>query len=380
MIGGILGTAALIVIITLGHSVERAIGSNLSLLGSASLIKMNVLPEFDSHPKDDTRYFSDSDVESIRKIPGVIAVAASVYSYWPEVLKFDATAEGKDYPNVRIVGVDSSFFMLTESLPLRGGRLIDDSDSAQRRQVCVVGRDVEQILYGKRGSALGKSLSVVGLKFEVVGVLDDADDEGWSETVMVPIAVARKRIPGMYCLKRLTVRPEDLPNVENVNAQILEWFESKHPLWRRSVYYDKERVAAARNILRVFRLFAYVAIFATLILSGVGTATVMTAMIRERTSEIGLKKAMGATDWDIGRQFLFESLGVNFVSCAGGIAFGSLIAATVALYLIESWASQLYILAVTVAVATGAFAGITSGFVPARLASRLDPAVAMRAE
>ena len=132
------------------------------------------------------------DVEAIRKIPGVIAVAPSVYSYWPEVLRFDATAEGRDYPRVRIVGVDSSFFMLTESLPLRVGRLINDSDSARRRQVCVIGKDVKHILFGKPELALGKSVSILGLPFEVVGVLGDVDDEAWGETVMVPIAMARK--------------------------------------------------------------------------------------------------------------------------------------------------------------------------------------------
>jgi len=280
------------------------------------------------------------------------------------------------------VGADSSFFRLTESLPLRVGRLIDDSDSARRRQVCVIGRDVKEVLFGKHKSALGKSVSISGLPFEVVGVLGDVDDEAWHETVMVPIATARKWITGMYCIKRLTVLPKDLDSVENVHDQILEWFDlNKHRLWRRSILYDADRVAAARNVLRIFRLFAYVAICATLILSAVGTATVMIAMVRERTPEIGLRKAMGATNGDVGEQFLFEAVALNSVSCASGIAVGSLITLTVATFLIESgWDSQLYILAVIAAIGTGLFSGIASGYVPARLAVRLDPAVAMRSE
>ena len=355
-IGGILGTAALVLIITLGRSVEKAIGSSLSLLGSATLIKMNVLPEFDNYLDEDTKYFSDDDVKAIRNIPGVISVASSVYSYWPKVLKFDAAAEGKDYPDVRIVGVDSSFFTLTESLPLRMGRLINDSDSAKRRLVCVIGKDVHHILWAKSELALGKSVSVGGLAFRIVGILGDTDDESWCETIMIPIAVARSRIPGMYCVKRLTVLPKDLDQVENVHAQLLQWFERKHPLWRHTVVYDAERVLIARRILRLFNIFAYIAILSTLFLSGLGTTIVMVAMIQERTPEIGLRKALGATDWDIGRQFFCESIVVNSVSCAIGITAGLIMAFTTTMFLIESdSAVQLYIRAVVIAISTWSF-------------------------
>jgi len=365
----------------MGDAVVKTIGSNLSFLGGATLIKVNVLPQDQDYLTDDTRYFGDQDLEDLRSIPGVRVVAPSVYSYWPEDLDFQATACGRDFPHVRIAGVDPFFFKLTANLPVQEGRLIDKSDCEQRRQVCVIGGEVREILFEDLKSILGKSVFIQGLAFEVVGLIGEADDEDWGATIFIPITTARSRIPGMYCIKRLTALPQDLHSVEQVHAQITDWFTLKHPLWNRTIAYSPDRLAAIRNVLRIFGLFAYTAIFITLILSGVGTATVMIATVKERIPEIGLKKALGATDWDIVSQFLMESVTVSSFSCATGIILGSLIALILSMFLTESGAEfRMHVLAVLVAIITGSLSGIASGLVPAHFAGELDPVMAMRFE
>lgn len=114
-LGVVLGIASIVTVVTLGDVILKSLGSNLAMLGSATLIKANLNLVSYEYP-DDTKFFSTEDVEDLRRIPAVKAVAPSVYSWWPTKLDFTAFYRRKEYKSARIMGVDASFFQMTSFL------------------------------------------------------------------------------------------------------------------------------------------------------------------------------------------------------------------------------------------------------------------------
>lgn len=380
LIGGILGTAMLIVVISVGDLVYKSIGTNLAVLGGVTLIRVN-LPLHDDDFPEDSRRFTDQDLNDIRRVPGTKVVAPSVFSWWPAAIEFTATYQGEEYRLLRVAGVDSHFFTLLTYLPIREGRGINDLDVETLRGVCVIGDGIREILFGDKTSPLGKTLYISGLGFQVVGVLGEPEDTFFDGVVFVPISVARKKMHGLSDIRRVTVLPTGLDTVDIVHRTISTLLKSNRPLYRYHVWYEAERVALLKNILKLFNLFVNIAILATLFLSAIGIANIMSALVKERTAEIGLRKAVGATEWDVTLQFLCESVSISTVSTVSGIMLGSVIVLTTAALV---WQSQVeyskYAVAVLVALITGGISGIASGVIPAKMASQLNPVEAMRFE
>jgi len=380
LMGGILGTAALIMVICLGHRIEMGIGSNLALMGSATLIKLNLNPLSPDYPLDDPREFHDDDLEVIRRIPGVALVTGSVYSWWPADLTFTAMRHDREQRGVRILGAEEDFFRLGQ-VPIAEGRMINKEDVAKGRHVCVIGRALRDWLLESEDVPVGKPIYVGDLRVEVVGVLGEPDDDSLDETIFLPITVARSRLPYMRQIRRLTVQPTGLDVVETVSRQISQALKYRSNTSQCQVIYDKERIWICRNIIRTFKLFSYAAIATTLLLGTIGIANVTLAMVKERTTEIGLRKAVGATDGDIAWQFLFESLTVSVASSITGTIIGTCVVVAVTAFL---WGTgfelRIYIIATLASAAFGCASGIASGVLPAWKASSLDPVTSMRFE
>ncbi|MGC8658415.1 MAG: ABC transporter permease [Desulfomonilaceae bacterium] len=380
LIGATVGVAALIVVVTLGDLMQKAIGSNLSVLGGATIIKATILLEKTDY-NDDPRRFNDEDMEMLRKIPGVVTVAASVYSWWPKRLDFTASYLGNEYERVRIMGIDPAFFDLTAFLPMAQGRKFTADDVKHVRNVCIIGNDIKKWFFKKKESPLGKKILVGEIYCETVGVLGRPDNYLLDQTILLPISTARMKIAGMGAVRRLSILPTDIYTVGAIADRVREELRARRPTYPYQVLYDKERVGIILTILNVFTLFVYTAVVATLILSGVGVANVMLATVRERTPEIGLRKAVGATNFEIAIQFLSESLLISVVSSIFGVLIGTAIALIVSLLALHGGLElRMYITAVLVAVSTCAVSGLLAGVVPARTAARLDPIIALRSE
>ena len=379
LIAAFLGTAALIVVITTGDIAERKIGSNLAVLGNATLIKINLPVDVDFG--DDPRQFNDSDIEAIKAIPGVEVVSPSVYSWWPAFLEFTGVYKNIDYPDLKIVGVDPTFFKLAAHLPITDGRVINESDVKQMNLVAVIGNDVRKQLFGKDTSPVGETISVEGLDLTVIGLVEDPEDQDFEQAIFIPVSVARSRLQGMYNIRRITVLPDGLDRVHDVYHNIKKVLKERRPLYKITVQYEPELIKMIQNILRLFKLFIYLAIAATILLAGFGVGNVMIALVRERTTEIGLSKAVGATGEDIVHQFLFESTTVCMAGALIGVLLGSWIVVIMSRFVFQTPISlHMYLLALFSAITAGALIGVASGVIPARNASRLDPIVAMRFE
>jgi len=374
LVGTTLGTASLITVLTVGDSVEGNLGKNLDILGSATIVKVQW-----SHRESQIWHrgqYRQKDLDDLRKLPGVHAVSPAVF-----LMGQSMTYQSLKKPGVRLAGIEPSIFQAVH-LPIAEGRGINEKDLQKGRSVCVIGKAIKDALFSEGDNPLGKQVYIQGIPFRVVGVIGQAEDPAFKESALLPISVARSKIPGMYEIGNIYVRPVNWDIVPNVQAMVEALLKGNHPGYAGAMqvisYHD--RLESIKKIVFTFKFFLYAAIVVTLVLGGLGITNVMLALVKERTTEIGLRKAVGATQTAILIQFLCESLLVNLAGAVVGIVCGS-----VGVYFLQqaieidaAWA--VFLVSVAASIGIGLLLGVLSGVVPASSAAKLDPVVAMKFE
>lgn len=371
VIGTALGIAGLIVVATIGESVESAIGRNLEMLGSATIVK--AAWDHRSQTWHKGQYY-ESDVVQLRQLPGIMQVSPTVWKA-REQIDFQ-----KNNMKVRIGGVESNFFE-TLHLPVAKGRGILSPDLKERRQVCVIGETIEKEFFPD-GQAVGNAVLVQGLSFEVTGVLGGTEDPEYMETVLIPLSVARTKLKNMSEITDIYIRAIDWDAAPQVHQAATSLLRKNHPGYAEAmqITYYADRISAIKTVVLIFKLFLYGAITVTLILGGLGITNVMLAIVNERTREIGLREALGATEPMIMRQFLCESLGVSLVGAFIGITVGVMMVQTLNSMIGTYANNSVFVISIFLAVAIGIILGVVSGLIPARRAGKLNAVEAMKFE
>jgi putative ABC transport system permease protein len=371
VIGTALGIAGLIVVATIGESVESAIGRNLEMLGSATIVKAAWDHRSQTWHKGQ---YQESDVIQLRQLSGIMQVAPSTWKA-REQIDFQ-----KSNFKARIGGVEANFFE-TLHLPVAKGRSILPSDVKERRQVCVIGETIEKEFFPD-GHAIGNGILVQGLSFEIVGILGGTEDPEYMETVLIPLSVAKTKLRHMTEITDIYIRAIDWDAAPQVHQAVSSLLRRNHPGYAEAmqITYYADRISAIKTVVLIFKLFLYGAILVTLILGGLGITNVMLAIVNERTREIGLREALGATEPMIMRQFLCESLGVSLVGALIGIAVGIMMVQTLNSVIGTYANNSVFVVSILMAVAIGIILGVVSGLIPARRAGRLNAVEAMKFE
>lgn len=373
LLGISLGIAGLMTVLTMGDSVENDLGRNLELLGSATIVTATW--DFDRSTRWHHGQYRMEDVERMRKLPNVRSVSPAVMS-----ANVIFTVNGKKFSG-RLMGVEEDFFD-TIYIPTSIGRRITRQDADERKNVCVIGSKVLETLFKDINSPLNKIISIAGQSFTVVGVIGGVEDPGFMESVLIPFPVARSRFSRMYEIRQIYTRAKDWNAVANVQRQVSHMLKSEHSGYADAieVKYYPERIKTIQNAVMLVKLFLYAALGITLMLGGLGITNVMLAAVRERTTEIGLRKAVGATESMIMSQFLLEAVCISLVGAAFGILFGT--AAVEILKKVFGTAPNysVFVVSLVCGVCFAGLLGVASGFLPARKASSLDAADAMRFE
>src|ERR1700687_4952290 len=376
-LGLVIGNASVILVVTISITSRDYILDQIRGIGS-NLIYGQYAAGTNTSTKVDADFIKLSDVEAVRKQLGPRLIAATgVMTNYGRLL-----INGKE-KDVSVIGPDEQY-PLVRNMVLLSGHFMDENDVQQRHKVAMLTEKLALKMYGSTSAAVGQVVKLYGLQFTVIGSFKERTgtfglSEITNETVLMPITVIRyftpiERIDSMYVQARLG------SDVQPLTAAIKQLLESRHRLGAR---YDVENLSgileAARKIALVLTLVLMVVSAIALIISGIGIMNIMLVTGTERTREIGLRMAVGASRQAVMEQFLTEAVVISLGGGLAGILIGISIPLSVgfftdAIQVPVSAASVLVAFAVSLAV------GVIFGILPANRASQLNPTDALRYE
>jgi len=381
MLGVIIGVGAVIAMLSLGTGFGEVISGYVGKLGTNVLF---IRPgQRGMGMVTMVQTLTPQDGEAIVAIDGVRAV--SPWSMGSGEIKV-----GNRNTNSAILTGASPAFLLTQGYELARGRMFTDSEVRRQARVAVIGPKTARDLFGQR-NPVGQVIKIRGISFDVIGLLAPKGDLGRfnpDDQAILPYTTAMRQLPPrrdyVQAIVVDTFRQEDL---DRVCEQVRLLLRRRHRLQvDEDDDFDVQNMA---QLLATFRaislgltLFLGMIAAISLIVGGIGIMNIMLATVAERTREIGIRKALGAKDRDILRQFLIEALvitlGGGVVGLAMGWALTAVGAAVVRTWLEMSASLQWWVVAMAVAIST--IVGLASGLYPAIRASRLDPVEALRYE
>lgn len=370
MLGVVIGVAAVVVLVAIGTGAKHEVTSQVEGLGSNIVI---VVPgKFALGSAPTVSRLTLTDVDALGRVLGDPTAVAATLTSGEEVRAGSrtafATVDGTN-PNVQRVF----------DRPIDRGRYIRAVDVDTRRRVVVLGSQIAQTLFPDL-DPLGRQVSIAGVRFRVVGIFTrvgatfgvDRDIE-----VHIPITAAQ-RLFGTERVDALAVRAPSAGAVGRVKSAVLAALERRYPSTEFSAVTQTQILGTIGRILSLLTLVLAAIAAISLLVGGVGVSNIMLVNVRERTSEIGLRKALGARQRDILLQFLIEAVLLTGLGGLLGIGLGVggalLLNALSPLPALIAWWSPLLAFAVSVGV------GVLFGVVPARRAGRLAPVVALRSE
>ncbi|WP_432834602.1 ABC transporter permease [Dactylosporangium sp. CA-092794] len=370
MLGVIIGVAAVVVLVAIGTGTKQEIEQQVEGLGSNLLI---VVPgEVNIGAAPTVSRMDLSDVDAVSKIVGDRQrVAVTVASG-------ETVAAGNAEMFASINGV-------IETTPqvfvrhLARGTYLTRSDVDTQRRVAVLGWSVARTLFGDR-DAVGQQMTIAGVRFRVIGVFEplgqslgiDRDTE-----IHVPITTAQ-RLLSTNRVDGIAVKAPNRDEIPDLSARIVAELSRRHPGTQFSAVTQEQILGVLGDILGVLTGVLAAIAGISLLVGGVGVSNIMLVSVRERTKEIGLRKAVGARPRDIGVQFLLEAVLLTTLGGFAGMALGIGAALLVAALSPVPAAITWWSLALAFGVSAGV--GIIFGVVPAQRAGRLDPVVALRTE
>jgi putative ABC transport system permease protein len=309
----------------------------------------------------------------------------SVRAVVPEIGGQQQIKNGNRNENLRVVGVSANFAAVLGH-ELASGRLFSNADDASRRTVAVLGSGVPAKLGSSTGAIIGQTIYIKGLAFEVVGVLVEKGASGFrnvDEQIWVPFLTARYRVYGSAQIDSISAQMAPGVSVERAIVEIERVMRRQHRILPgkdndfsiadpRQFFNVRE---AAANIFAI--LLAGIASI-SLVVGGIGIMNIMLVTVTERTREIGIRKALGASRRNILLQFVIEAMVLCMLGGTVGILLGTGIAALLAKFV--GWNTQVSPLAIALAFGFSAGVGLFFGIWPARKAARLDPIEALRHE
>jgi putative ABC transport system permease protein len=375
-LGMVIGTASVILVVTISLTSRDFILKQIEGVGS-NLIFAYFVTAGPTSPAADADYVKLADIAAIRnELHGDIGAATGVMTNFDQIL-----IAGKPQ-DVKVIGTDEDYAEV-RSIVVSNGRSLDQSDLAQRQKVALLTDQLAQRMYGSGAGAINQVIRLYGLQFTVIGTFHEkVETFGQSEverdTIVIPITVLRyftpvERIDPMYVQAR---SPDEVDHVATRVQQILE---ARHrPGARYRVDTLTAILNAARNISLILSLVLVLVSAITLVISGIGIMNIMLVTVTERTREIGVRLAVGASARDIQIQFLTEAMMVSLSGGMVGILVGVAIPLSAGLF--ADIKIPISPVAVVVAFGVSCLVGLIFGILPANRAAHLNPTEALRYE
>ncbi len=376
MLGIIIGVASVVSLVSVGQGATAGITSRLEGLGT-NLLTVNAgstVRNFTRSAGGSATTLTVSDANAIAALDGIAAVA-------PEASSQGLIVAGSQNTTTNLLGTTPAYATVRNYSIWQGTFLTDPSVDYGLR-VAVLGATTADDL-GLDSSAIGKEIRIAGVPFQVIGILQSKGSTGPSsadDQVIIPLSTLRAHFVKGEAVRTISVSVAQADGIEAAKALITATLQQRHGITGTeaddfTIQDQAQLLETASSVGDLLGILLAGIASISLLVGGIGIMNIMLVSVRERTREIGIRKAIGARGSDILLQFLIEALTISLIGGLIGILVG--IAGTAIIGVIAGWGFQFNPVMVVVALGFSLAVGVVFGVWPARQAARLDPIVAL---
>ena len=380
MLGIIIGVAAVIALVSIGNGVKQDIQNSISSLGSNLLM---VMPGASRTPgvrpsAGSMKSLKVSDYEAIAKLDGVKAASPMTNGSYVVIY------QNKNW-TTSVSGVSYNYLDVN-NWSMKSGRFLSEKNVQNRERVAVVGKTVVKNLFGDE-DPVGAEIRVKNIPFRIIGVLNSkgsgAMGNDQDDMVIIPYTTAMERVEGVDYLRMIYVVGKDENGIDRLQSDIENLLRVRHGI--KDTNLDDFNIQNMNSIMETMEettgtltLFLGAVAAISLVVGGIGIMNIMLVSVTERTREIGVRKALGATYSVIVTQFLIEAVVISLMGGIIGIILG--IGSSKLIGMASGMSTVISVPTIVMSFAFSMAIGLIFGIYPARKAAKLNPIDALHYE
>ena len=380
MLGIIIGVSAVIALVSIGNGVKQDIQNSISSLGSNLLMVMPGAPRTPGvRPSAGSmKSLKVSDYEAISKLDGVKAASPMTNGSYVVIY------QNKNW-TTSVSGVSYNYLDVN-NWSMKSGRFLSEKNVQNRERVAVVGKTVVKNLFGDE-DPVGAEIRVKNIPFRIIGVLNSkgsgAMGNDQDDMVIIPYTTAMERVEGVDYLRMIYVVGKDESGIDRLQSDIENLLRVRHGI--KDTNLDDFNIQNMNSIMETMEettgtltLFLGAVAAISLVVGGIGIMNIMLVSVTERTREIGIRKALGATYSVIVTQFLIEAVVISLMGGIIGIILG--IGSSKLIGMASGMSTVISIPTIVMSFAFSMAIGLIFGIYPARKAAKLNPIDALHYE
>ncbi len=380
MLGIIIGVGAVITMVALGSGAQKAVNDRIAALGANVFSVMGGQAMFGGVRITDRTILSTDDYQALLRDAHLLKAVV------PEMQQSFQVKYVNQNANLNVIGTTPNYVEV-RNYTLPYGRMFTAGDNDARQRYVVLGSAVPRMLGGNPAGMIHQTLQIRGISFEIIGVLSEKGSAGGfgnpDEQILIPLQTAEYRVFGSKRLRSLSVQVNDGVPIQQGMVDLERVLRREHHIRPGgendfTIRNQQDVLATQQQATQVFTSLLASVAAVSLIVGGIGIMNIMLVSVTERTREIGVRKALGATRSTIMLQFLIEALALCLVGGVLGVLLGT--GASIALSHFLQWNTFISPFSVAIAFGFSAVIGLFFGIWPARRAASLDPIAALRYE